>query len=249
VNRLAMRANRGDLPRLQIGFPYHCQRGIRETFTQQKIQLTNFGNRTMETNAQDLSSQGWRKSLMQMRQHSRPEFSRGLSDFRHDGVDTVGGSSRHETDDQFRTVFTLFKRHQRRLDEALTSDKVVRSNIGLLSCQTCVVLWRRQPVALMPASAKRIIHYENLVTKGQALQEKEQMSAPLSKEEVNDFEKQREAVFNNPVARNFLDAQEELHNVQATIQQYVNKTLELGRMPTEEDMSGGGCGHGCGCHH
>jgi cell fate (sporulation/competence/biofilm development) regulator YlbF (YheA/YmcA/DUF963 family) len=91
--------------------------------------------------------------------------------------------------------------------------------------------------------------YENLVTKGQALQEKEQMSAPLSREEINDFEKQREAVFNNPVARNFLDAQEELQNVQATIQQYVNKTLELGRMPTDEDLSGGGCGHGCGCHH
>ena len=91
--------------------------------------------------------------------------------------------------------------------------------------------------------------YENLVTKGQALQEKEQMSAPLSQEEINAFEKQREAVFNNPVARNFLDAQEELHNVQATIQQYVNKTLELGRMPTDEDLGGGGCGHGCGCHH
>ena len=39
------------------------------------------------------------------------------------------------------------------------------------------------------------------------------------------------------------------YNVQATIHQYVNKTLELGRMPTDEDMSGGGCGHGCGCHH
>jgi len=107
---------------------------------------------------------------------------------------------------------------------------------------------RRRIDAFMGDEKSRA-QYENLVNKGQALQEKEQMSVPPSREEINDFEKQREAVFNNPVARNFLDAQEELHNVQATVQQYVNKTLELGRMPTEEDLSGGGCGNGCGCHH
>ena len=107
----------------------------------------------------------------------------------------------------------------------------------------------RQRIDTFMGDQKARAQYDTLVTKGQALQEKEQMSVPLSREEITDFEKQREAVFNNPVARNFLDAQEELHNVQATIQQYVNKTLELGRMPTEEDLSGGGCGHGCGCHH
>ena len=107
----------------------------------------------------------------------------------------------------------------------------------------------RQRIDAFVGDEKTRAQYENLVAKGQALQEKEQMSAPLSREEIDDFEKQREAVFNNPVARNFLDAQEELHNVQATIHQYVNKTLELGRMPTDEDLSGGGCGHGCGCHH
>jgi cell fate (sporulation/competence/biofilm development) regulator YlbF (YheA/YmcA/DUF963 family) len=107
----------------------------------------------------------------------------------------------------------------------------------------------RQRIDAFMGDEKTRALYDTLVTKGQALQEKEQMSMPLSREEINDFEKQREAVVNNPVARNFLDAQEELHNVQATIHQYVNKTLELGRMPTDEDLSGGGCGHGCGCHH
>jgi cell fate (sporulation/competence/biofilm development) regulator YlbF (YheA/YmcA/DUF963 family) len=107
----------------------------------------------------------------------------------------------------------------------------------------------RQRIDAFMGDEKSRAQYENLVTKGQSLQEKEQMFVPLGREEINDFEKQREAVFNNPVARNFLDAQEELHNVQATIHQYVDKTLELGRMPTDEDLSGGGCGHGCGCHH
>jgi cell fate (sporulation/competence/biofilm development) regulator YlbF (YheA/YmcA/DUF963 family) len=107
----------------------------------------------------------------------------------------------------------------------------------------------RQRIDAFMADEKTRAQYDNLVAKGQTLHEKEHNSIQLTREEVGDFEKQREAVFNNPVARGFLDAQEELHNVQETIHQYVNKTLELGRMPTEEDLSGGGCGHGCGCHH
>jgi len=92
-------------------------------------------------------------------------------------------------------------------------------------------------------------HYEGLVNKGQALEQKQQLSMPLSQEEIADFEKHREALLKNPVARGFLDAQEELHQVQQTIHSYVNKTLELGRLPTEADLSGGGCGSGCGCGH
>src|SRR5207244_6493590 len=92
-------------------------------------------------------------------------------------------------------------------------------------------------------------HYDNLMVKGQALQQKQQMSMPLTGEEISEFEQQREALLNNPVARGFLDAQEELHQVQESIHKYVNKTLELGRLPTDEDLGGGSCGHGCGCHH
>ena len=75
------------------------------------------------------------------------------------------------------------------------------------------------------------------------------MSLPLTGEEISDFEQHREALLGNPVAKGFLDAQEELHQVQESIHKYVNKTLELGRLPNEEDFSDGSCGHGCGCHH
>ena len=91
--------------------------------------------------------------------------------------------------------------------------------------------------------------YDGLMSKGQALQQKQQMSLPLTGEEISDFEQHRDALLENPVARAFLDAQEELHNVQQSIQKYVSKTLELGRMPTEEELSSGGCGEGCGCGH
>ena len=107
----------------------------------------------------------------------------------------------------------------------------------------------RKRIDAFMGDEKSRTQYDDLVAKGQALQQKQQMSMPLSDKEINEFEQQRESVFSNPVARNFLDAQEELHNVQESIHQYVNKTLELGRMPTDEDLSGGGCGHGCGCHH
>lgn len=91
--------------------------------------------------------------------------------------------------------------------------------------------------------------YDGLVSKGQALQQKQQMSMPLSPEEVSDFEKHRDSLLKNPVARGFLDAQEELHEVQQSIHKFVNKTLELGRMPTDEELNAGGCGDGCGCGH
>jgi hypothetical protein len=86
------------------------------------------------------------------------------------------------------------------------------------------------------------------MSKGQALHEKQHQSLPISGEEAADFESHREALLKNPVARGFLEAQEELHDVQHSIQKYVSKTLELGRIPTTEDMEEGSCGHGCGCH-
>jgi cell fate (sporulation/competence/biofilm development) regulator YlbF (YheA/YmcA/DUF963 family) len=91
--------------------------------------------------------------------------------------------------------------------------------------------------------------YDTVTTKGQALHEKQSHSLPLDNAEIADFEKHREALLNNPVARDFLDAQEELHELQHSIQKYVSKTLELGRVPVEADLKeNGSCGHGCGCH-
>jgi cell fate (sporulation/competence/biofilm development) regulator YlbF (YheA/YmcA/DUF963 family) len=90
--------------------------------------------------------------------------------------------------------------------------------------------------------------YQQVAEKSQALQHKQEVGTPLNNDEVADFEKHREALVNNPVARGFIEAQQQMHEVQQTVTQYVSKTFELGRMPTDEDM-GGGCGHGCGCHH
>lgn len=107
----------------------------------------------------------------------------------------------------------------------------------------------RKKIDTFMADDKSRADYESLMAKGQELHEKQHRSLPLSGEEVGAFEKQREAVLNNPVARGFLDAQQALHQLQETVTQQVTKTLELGRMPTKEDFESGSCGSGCGCHH
>src|SRR5207249_2033381 len=107
----------------------------------------------------------------------------------------------------------------------------------------------RQRVDAFMADEKARTAYDVVMSKGQALQQKQQMSLPLSGDEITAFESHREALFNNPVARGFLDAQEELHQLQESIHTYANTTLELGRMPSDDDLNGGSCGHGRGCHH
>jgi cell fate (sporulation/competence/biofilm development) regulator YlbF (YheA/YmcA/DUF963 family) len=91
--------------------------------------------------------------------------------------------------------------------------------------------------------------YETVTNKGQALHEKQHQGKTLEAVEISDFEKSRETLLANPVARGFLDAQKELHAIQHSIQKQVSKTLELGRIPAAEDLEEGSCGNGCGCHH
>jgi cell fate (sporulation/competence/biofilm development) regulator YlbF (YheA/YmcA/DUF963 family) len=121
-------------------------------------------------------------------------------------------------------------------------------------CQTIVdhlgLTSVRRDLDTFLADANARSQYEAVVTKGQALQEKQAQGRQLDSAEIADFEKHREALLNNPVARGFLDAREELHEIQHSIQKYVSKTLELGRVPLAEDLEDHSCGDGgCGCHH
>ena len=106
----------------------------------------------------------------------------------------------------------------------------------------------RERIDAFMSNEKAREQYDGLVAKGQALQQKQQLSMELTGEEIADFERHRDTVLNNPVARGYLEAQEEMHEIQHSVQRYVKKTLELGRMPSEEDLEEG-CGHGCGCGH
>ena len=95
--------------------------------------------------------------------------------------------------------------------------------------------------------------YEALMSKGQALQEKQHHGQPLDPTEISAFETDRDQLLKNPVATGFLDAQEEMHELQSTVKKTVAKAIELGRIPTADELAEGGCcggggGGGCGCH-
>ena len=106
-------------------------------------------------------------------------------------------------------------------------------------------LRRRVDAFLADEEAKN--HYQQVVEEGERLQAKQQRGSPLSQQEIQSFESQRSALFNNSIAKGFLDAQQEMHDVRDLVNKYVAKTFELGRAPEEDDFQS--CGEGCSCGH
>jgi cell fate (sporulation/competence/biofilm development) regulator YlbF (YheA/YmcA/DUF963 family) len=134
--------------------------------------------------------------------------------------------------------------------ETQTSDALTQKIEEL--CQTILnqpeVKSIRQRIDAFNADTAAQKQYETLAERGEYLQHKQQQGAQLSDAEIAEFEKTREAFFANPVAKGFVDAQQQMHKMQDSVSKYVSKTLELGRVPAAEDMESGSCGSGCGCH-
>lgn len=111
----------------------------------------------------------------------------------------------------------------------------------------------RQRIDVFVADANAQKQYEAVNEKGRALHQRQHNGPPLTDAEIDAFEKMRDALLANPVAKNFIEAQQEMHHIQEEVGQYVSKTFELGRVPTESDLSDGCCGGhgggGCGCSH
>jgi cell fate (sporulation/competence/biofilm development) regulator YlbF (YheA/YmcA/DUF963 family) len=107
----------------------------------------------------------------------------------------------------------------------------------------------RQRVETFMADPVAQSQYQSLSQKGQLLHERQHQGLPLDGNDVAAFDSERDAFLRNPVAKGFIDAQEEMHDLQQEVQQFVTKTFELGRVPSAEDLQGGSCGTGCGCHH
>jgi cell fate (sporulation/competence/biofilm development) regulator YlbF (YheA/YmcA/DUF963 family) len=108
----------------------------------------------------------------------------------------------------------------------------------------------RQRVDAFMANPAAQRQYETLSEVGQQLHEKQHQGHALTGAEIAAFDKQRDAFYSNPVAKGFMDAQEEMQQIQKQVTKLVSKTLELGRVPLEDELSeGGSCGSGCGCHH
>ncbi|MCP5521086.1 MAG: YlbF family regulator [Verrucomicrobiales bacterium] len=131
----------------------------------------------------------------------------------------------------------------------MTNGSVLAKTLEL--CQTIVdqqdfQALRRDVDAFMADESAQSL-YRNVAERGESLHHKQQQGAQLDPEEVNAYETERQTLLGNEVARRFLDAQEQMHGIQQNVTRYVMKTLEIGRVPGEEDFQS--CGHGCSCGH
>ena len=95
------------------------------------------------------------------------------------------------------------------------------------------------------------LQYQSVHERGEELHHKQHAGVELGAAEIRDFEAARDALFENSIAVDFMNAQRQLEALQKQIGKYVGMTLELGRVPTDEEMteaehSGGCCGGGGG---
>lgn len=92
------------------------------------------------------------------------------------------------------------------------------------------------------------LQYQSVHEKGEELHHKQHAGVELGAAEIKAFEDARDALFDNKVAADFMDAQRALEGIQKEINQYISMTLELGHVPTDEEIaeaqhnSGGCCG-------
>ncbi|MDD5260404.1 MAG: YlbF family regulator [Methylacidiphilales bacterium] len=91
--------------------------------------------------------------------------------------------------------------------------------------------------------------YRAVSLRGRELHEKQKAGGKVAETEVGEFEKMRFSLMENPVARNFIEAQGEMNRIQDSINRYLSKCFELGRVPEASDFESEGdcCGGGCDC--
>jgi cell fate (sporulation/competence/biofilm development) regulator YlbF (YheA/YmcA/DUF963 family) len=105
--------------------------------------------------------------------------------------------------------------------------------------------WSRIEAFLADPAAQNL--YREWQEASRDLAMRERQGVPLTDHDLVVVESRKEAVLANDVAIGFAESEEILNGIFGTVTQLLQKTLQLGRVPTEEDLSAGCCGGGCGC--
>ena len=116
---------------------------------------------------------------------------------------------------------------------------------ALLARPDFAELRRKVDAFMNDESAK--FQYQMLSERSSMMQMKQNSGMPITPEEAGQFEALREGVTKSTVAMEFLDAQQEIGRLQDEILGHVQKTIELGRVPTQQDFDSC-CSSSCGCH-
>jgi len=131
------------------------------------------------------------------------------------------------------------------LESGAVLDKTVELCETLVNQPDFVALQRNVQAFLADDAAKRL--YQTVVEKGEHLHHKQHEGVTLADAEIAEYDRHRQALMLNPVAKGFMEAQEQLQQIAEGVNKYIHKTLELGRVPGPEDFES--CGSGCDCHH
>ncbi len=88
------------------------------------------------------------------------------------------------------------------------------------------------------------LQYQSVHEMGDSLNQKQQSGVELSESEISEFETTREQLLKNDTVTDFMAAQKELQAIQSTVTKFVGMTLELGRVPTQDDIEAANSGGG-----
>ncbi len=101
--------------------------------------------------------------------------------------------------------------------------------------------------------------YSAVMEKSQQLQTKQRMGEELSDDDIHEYNRLRDRAFSDSRVQSFQMARGIIQDAEDKVIAYVEKTLELGRIPEADEVvragggccgggGGGGCGSGgCGC--
>lgn len=138
-------------------------------------------------------------------------------------------------------------------------DRVQKADLGDKIRELCEALLEDDNVVAAREQVARFMNdpaatagYAKLAELSEQLQRKEMSGEAIPEEEGQAFEVLRRSTLSEPPVQAFMEARGLLQEMESFIMAYVSRTLELGRIPRENELvaqqSGGSCGEGCGCH-
>ena len=111
------------------------------------------------------------------------------------------------------------------------------------------VLSARERAEAFLADENAVGLYREVIMMGRSLEQRERENSEITNSEVRSYEELQGKADAHDGIREFSEAQQVLQGVANLVNGFVSKTLEKGRVPTTEEVfGGGGCGEGCGCH-
>ena len=132
--------------------------------------------------------------------------------------------------------------------EASTIEKRIQELCEAIVADSDVLAAREQAEAFL-ADEDAVSLYRELATLGRGLHQKQHKGEEPTAIEMSRLTDLQNRCDAHPLIASFVEAQDVLGSIAEMVNGYVSKTLEQGRVPSESEVRGGGCGEGCGCHH